>query len=211
VFRVSEIEALAKALSALAARLEPKEAAHTCVQATEVLVEALAKTNPVYGPRLAVALSDLAGRLTPDEAAHACARAAAILADTPSWVYPYSLSALAARMEPKEAAHVCFLAAANHLKVMAMGKPEAVDPDSWAKGLSKGLSAVLARDLPPQTLVNLLKHPCCVGAARRLVLDQISRHYHRPFADQWDFVDYVQQQKLGLDLTTPPARSRLLP
>jgi hypothetical protein len=65
--------------------------------------------------------------------------------------------------------------------------------------------------LPPQTLVDLLKHPFCVGEPRRLVLDQLSRHYHRPFADQWDFVDYVQQQELGLDLATPPARSRMLP
>jgi hypothetical protein len=32
----------------------------------------------------------------------------------------------------------------------------------------------------------------------------------RPFANQWDFVDYVQQQEPGLDLTTPPARSRML-
>ena len=36
------------------------------------------------------------------------------------------------------------------------------------------------------------------------MLDGLARHYHRPLADQWDFVDYVQQQKLGLDLTTPP-------
>ena len=61
-------------------------------------------------------------------------------------------------------------------------------------------------ELPPQTLVDLLKHSLCVGEARRLVLDQLARHYQRPFAGQWDFVDYVQQQKLGLDLTTPPAR-----
>jgi hypothetical protein len=55
------------------------------------------------------------------------------------------------------------------------------------------LSAVLARELPLQTLVDLLKHPFCVGQARPLELDQLARHYHRPFADQWDFVDYVQQ------------------
>jgi hypothetical protein len=42
------------------------------------------------------------------------------------------------------------------------------------------------------------------------VLDQLARHYHRPFADLWDFVDYVHQQ-LDLDLTTPPARSWMLP
>jgi hypothetical protein len=50
----------------------------------------------------------------------------------------------------------------------------------------------LARELPPQTLVEPLKHPFCVGEVRHLVLDQFARHYHRPFADQWDFVDYVQ-------------------
>ena len=55
-------------------------------------------------------------------------------------------------------------------------------------------------------LVDLLKNPCCVGEARRLVLDQLSRHYQRPFADQWEFVDYVHQRKLELDLTTPPKR-----
>jgi hypothetical protein len=69
----------------------------------------------------------------------------------------------------------------------------------------------LVRDLPPQTLVDLLKHPFCVGEARRLVLAQLARHYHRPFADPWDFMHYVHQQKLGLDLTTPPARDGMLP
>jgi hypothetical protein len=64
----------------------------------------------------------------------------------------------------------------------------------------------MAPPLPEQTLVELLKQPLCVGEARRLVLAQLSRHYHRPFADQWEFVGYVQQRKLNLDLTTPPER-----
>jgi hypothetical protein len=64
---------------------------------------------------------------------------------------------------------------------------------------------VLARALLPQTLLDLLKHPLCAGVARRVVLDALARHHHRPFADPWDFVDYVHHQKLGLDLTTPPA------
>jgi hypothetical protein len=42
----------------------------------------------------------------------------------------------------------------------------------------------LARELPPQALVDLLKHPRCAGEARRRVLDQPARHYHRRFADQ---------------------------
>jgi hypothetical protein len=62
--------------------------------------------------------------------------------------------------------------------------------------------------LPAQTLVNLLKHPLCVGPARRLVLDQLQRHYGRPFADQWDFVRFVRERPdLNLDLTSPPRRS----
>ena len=60
--------------------------------------------------------------------------------------------------------------------------------------------------LPPQTLVYILKQPFCVGEARRLVLEQLSRHYHRPFANKWEFVDYVHQNNLRLDLTTPPVR-----
>jgi serine/threonine protein kinase len=61
--------------------------------------------------------------------------------------------------------------------------------------------------LPAQTLVDLLKHPLCVGEARRLVLNQLARHYDRLFADQWEFVEYAHKQKLDLDLTTPPQRS----
>jgi hypothetical protein len=63
--------------------------------------------------------------------------------------------------------------------------------------------------LPPQMLVNLLKHPMCVGEPRRLVLAQLSRHYHRPFVDQWDFVDFVNQRNIELDLTSPPERPKL--
>ncbi len=60
----------------------------------------------------------------------------------------------------------------------------------------------------PQTLVDVLKHPFCVGEARRAVLEQLSRHYNRPFADQWELVEYVTENKLPLDLTTPLMRPK---
>jgi hypothetical protein len=63
--------------------------------------------------------------------------------------------------------------------------------------------------LPAPTLVDLLKQPFCVGEARRLVLDQLQRHYRRPFADQWEFVRFATEHNLGLDLTTPPKRLTL--
>jgi hypothetical protein len=37
-----------------------------------------------------------------------------------------------------------------------------------------------------------------------LVLEQLARHHGRPFADQWDFVRYAEENKLGLDFTSPP-------
>jgi hypothetical protein len=33
----------------------------------------------------------------------------------------------------------------------------------------------------------------CAGVARRQVLDQLARHHHQPFADPWDFMDYIHQ------------------
>jgi hypothetical protein len=60
--------------------------------------------------------------------------------------------------------------------------------------------------LPAQTLVDLLKHPLCVGEARRLVLEQLARHCRRPLADQWEFVRFAQEQNLDLVLKTAPQR-----
>jgi hypothetical protein len=52
--------------------------------------------------------------------------------------------------------------------------------------------------------VELLKHPTCVGQARRIILDQLEGHYKRAFADQWAFVRYAREEKLDLDFTSPP-------
>src|SRR5262249_43906908 len=64
--------------------------------------------------------------------------------------------------------------------------------------------------LPPQVLVELLKHPLCVGEARRAVLDVLGTRYRRTFTDPWDFVRFAEEQKLGLDFTSPPKRPEAL-
>jgi hypothetical protein len=58
-------------------------------------------------------------------------------------------------------------------------------------------------------LVELLKHPLCVGEARRAVLDALGTRYHRTFADQWDFIHFASEQYLDLDLTSPSKRLEL--
>jgi hypothetical protein len=62
------------------------------------------------------------------------------------------------------------------------------------------------RRLSDQQLVDLLKHPLCVGEARRAVLDQLGMQHQQTFADQWEFVRYAEEQKLGLDFTSPPRK-----
>jgi hypothetical protein len=141
-------------------------------------------------------------RLEAQEAAQFCAQAASILTQTMNkttnpFDLPYlaqGLLAVAARLEPKEAAQ----AAAALIQAVTKTTDR-----TTLQTLAQSLAAVLAREPPAQALVDLLKHPCCVGEARRLVLEALSRHYQRSFADQWDFVDFAHQHKLGLDLTTP--------
>jgi hypothetical protein len=62
--------------------------------------------------------------------------------------------------------------------------------------------------LPPQDLVELLKHPFCVGEARRAVLDALGFIYQHHFTDQWEFVEYAQKHQPQLDLLTPPKRQQ---
>lgn len=64
------------------------------------------------------------------------------------------------------------------------------------------------RPLPPQTLVELLKHPFCVGEAQRAVLDALGFTYGRTFGDRWEFAEFAQQHQPGLDLFTPPEQLR---
>jgi hypothetical protein len=72
------------------------------------------------------------------------------------------------------------------------------------------LLAMAARPLPEppsgQVLVEMLKHPLCVGAERREVLDVLEMRYGRTFADQWEFVRFATERKLDLDLTSEPRR-----
>jgi Protein kinase domain len=60
--------------------------------------------------------------------------------------------------------------------------------------------------LTTQELVELLKMPPCFGRARRIVLDHLGNRYKRHFVNHWAFVRFATEQGLGLDFTTPPKR-----
>jgi tRNA A-37 threonylcarbamoyl transferase component Bud32 len=60
--------------------------------------------------------------------------------------------------------------------------------------------------LTTQQLVELLKMPTCFGAPRRVILDHLERRYDRRFNTVWAFVRFAEEEKLGLDFTSPPVR-----
>jgi len=119
---------LAQGLSAVAARMEPKEAAAVHGQVAAALVQTMSETTDygALGP-LAEILSAVATRLEPKEAAAMHGQAAAMHGQIAATLaqamtkttdldalmrLAHGLSAVAARLEPKEAVAVCGQAAA---------------------------------------------------------------------------------------------------
>jgi hypothetical protein len=197
---------LAAGLSAVASRLEPTEAAAVCSRAATTPGQAMTKNvRDTLGLRsLAKGLLVVAGRLEPREAGEAAAALTEVLtrARNPhaSGQLREGLSAVLLQEDSLR------LARRRHHGVGAVGVLSSPGSTLLAAVLLRADLEPLPPPLPAQTLVDLLKQPFCVGEARRLVLDQLGRHYQRPFADQWDFVRFAQERRLSLDLLTPPRR-----
>jgi hypothetical protein len=190
---------LAQGLSALLARLEPREAAAFLTRVLTTNSYALQDRLHVFDALrpLAPSLSAVAPHLDPQEAATLFSQAVNRIALTPASPWAQALAAVL-RREDTWGKRSGLLAAIGTLS----------NPGTLlaAPVLLRPALEPLPPPLPAQMLVDLLKQPFCVGTARQLVLEQLARHYHRSFADQWEFVRHVQEKKLPLDLHTPPQR-----
>jgi hypothetical protein len=138
---------LAQGLSAVAARMEPGEAARVCAEPAASLAQALTKTtNPAALSSLAQALSAVAARMEPGQAAATLAQAMTKTGDSLAlYSLARGLSAVAARMAPGEGARVCAQAAAP----LAQAMTKTTDPRALSY-LAQGLAAVAARMEPGQ-------------------------------------------------------------
>jgi hypothetical protein len=196
---------LAMALSDVAARLEPEEAARVCARAAAIL--SLTDPNWVYPLLPDYGLSALAARMEPKEAARVCSQVAANHFKIMAMAKPHGvdldlwargLSVVLARFDPREQTR------RSSAVVTAIGLMAGTGRPLAAPVVLRTAREPLPGRLSPQELVELLKHPTCVGQARRIILDQLESHYKHAFADHWAFVRYAQEQKLDLDVTTPP-------
>jgi hypothetical protein len=160
------VSRLARGLSALAARMEPKEAADATALAAASLTQALKNTkDPNAVSALAQGLSALAARMEPKEAAQAAAILTQALKDAKDALAVFwlaqGLSAVAARMEPKEAAQ----AAAILTQALKDTKnPNSVSALAWA------LSAVTARIEPKEAATTLFRVMADQSDLRNLTL-----------------------------------------
>jgi hypothetical protein len=197
---------LAQSLSAVAARLEPKDAARISTEAAATLLQAM---------HTAVTKLNLEGVLLELGGGTIKLNVESVLAQSAQGV-----SALSAHMEPGDAARVSREAAAILTRAVnkdfrPFGATGRSGISESVKMLTQGLSALLRDDQRPgagpgglsdQELVELLKEPLCVGAARRAVLDQLGRRHKRTFTDLWDFLRFAEENKLGLNFARTPQR-----
>jgi hypothetical protein len=187
-------------LGAVAARMETAEAAALARQ----LADAWGKeTNSSARSDLAEALGAVAAKLEPAEAARQLTDALAKETGSAARFYlAQALGAVAIQIEPEEVALRSLLAA----RTLA----------SWLSPSPHVGNAVTllqaAEPLPcrfsTQRLVDLLKMPTCVGSVRTVILEQLSNRYKRPFADQWEFVEFAEKHLPDIDLKSPPKRPR---
>ena len=186
---------LAEGLTGLAAHLGPKEAASLCSPAVARVLQVMSRTpNPRTLRTLAQALSVLATRMEPGKAAVMLLR---VMGQTDPNVLrdlAQGLSAVLSRSDPTK----------DRPRSPGVAGTVGGASGPWSLLTASAFLQLALDPLPPlpaQTLVSVLKDPLCVGKHRKLVLEQLARHYGRPFADQWDFVRHAEANRLGLDFT----------
>ncbi len=197
---------LASGLSSVAESMEPKAAATMCAEVAKTLTNMSAKANGLFTAYTLWRIGDarvlLAERMESDAATTAFGTGGMNLIES-----QFTHTAMESRPLWQSLGTALFGRDSSRVRrnsafaVGAMGNPYAL-----LTGLPLMQLVTQSKPLPPQMLVDLLKHPFCVRESRRLVLDALSVTYGRSFADRWEFVQFVRDNKLPLDLTTPPKR-----
>jgi hypothetical protein len=149
----------------------------------------------------------LAPRLNPDDAALVAGLLAEAMARTSDSdtrrAQARGLQALAVRFNPQE------------IRPRTYALASAVGNAGSPHGPFAALPALAEASRPPparfteQQLVDLLKAPTCPAPARQAIAEQLGRQCGRPFADEWQFVEWAREHRPDLDLTSPPIRPTL--
>jgi hypothetical protein len=76
--------------------------------------------------------------------------------------------------------------------------------------IGQNVIGTFATKLSSRDLIEVLKTPLCVGEARTLVLQELTKQLNpkQPFVAVWDLVDWIKENRKDLepDLSRPPVR-----
>jgi hypothetical protein len=191
-----------KILLKLVDRLRPDQAdqADQIIARTARLL--LGKLTVDFTVHRLVALAELTERLPPAEAARAAQLLIRLRMEASKdllYYLPPMLGSLVKRVPPAEAASLAPRAASLILEV-STGLDEAT-----GNRVIRSL-AMLADRCGEQDLIELLKHPCCVGAEREVILAALARRLGQDFATRWELAAWVKRHRPDLDLASPPRR-----
>jgi hypothetical protein len=196
------LQILAQSLRAVTDRLNHKVAERNAARAATILAERMDKaTDDGHLTTLAVGLNAVADKLSPKDSACTAAAFIQLVA---------KLNLETKRGLQTEVLFRSFLTRVSPTQSGPYNLSALVASPGNGVGLPSFLFLLLSSVEPCRfstlELVEMLKEPLCVGAARRAILDQLEIRYRQKFADQWDFVRFAQRQNLGLDFTGPPKR-----
>jgi hypothetical protein len=209
---------LALALVAVARHLGPNEAAEAARRLTDALAN---QASDSAQAALARALAALAARMEPAQAARQCAEAASLFTDKLASqrfsfdaltglgieLYPIGQHSLldSLRLVSTQLGYEGINArAVLAAQAAAAWMSPSPDPGSFVT-LTRAAQPLPCR-LTTQQLVDVLKRPTCVGAARELILELLGQRYQRRFHDVWEFADYAHDHLPDIDLKSPPRR-----
>jgi hypothetical protein len=196
---------LAKAVAALAPRLDAAEAS----SASRQVLDLMGKTNDSWTLRsLVKAVAALAPRLDAAGASAASRQALDLMGKTNNSDALRSLAEAVAVLEVQATTEE----ASKRTKLATSAIGHASHPMGSLAGLTALAKA--AQPLPgrftEQQLVDLLKMPTCQRPAREVIIRQLGYQCGRPFGNLWEFVDWAREHRPDLDLTSPPIRPTLL-
>jgi hypothetical protein len=196
---LNAVPVLAFGIAEVAGRLEPGPAAEVCGNAARFLTATRAKVpDPQLQAGFDAGLVAISGLLPPDETSRLLNELLDRTLDpraATAWNHGLTLAAIG-QTAPRMGTSV-------NATLLALGSFG--PPDSWLAGLPllHPRFHKQSRPLSQQQLIDLLKHPLCIGETRRSVLQALAFTHDRPFADQWDFVRYIRDKKVDVDLLAP--------
>jgi hypothetical protein len=208
----------ARGFAILSVYLPDTKAVPACETAAEAILEKLERSGrslSIERAAVAVGLAALSARLPADRRIRLLAKAAEALPDLlenetfgpmfvdgmPNWpaVDLHSLEPLLSTERRVEAVATI----TTGLNVAERARL-AAGPAGAGREATSPLPT--PRLVPPQQLVELLKHPFCVDESRRVVLDALELTYACKFTDLWEFVAFAEKEHPELELLEPPLR-----